>query len=269
VKGDERAVFIVSGEERLRSLLRRALSYRFSVAAVLGGQHELVLKAIVITIRRAVVAGFLDLEQLLGGKVLSPLRRIQLWSMYMSPACPIAKGCVGWSPEPGRPLAIVSVVAGVMPPLSPGHALLDTSVEEAAQLMRDVPFLVAYSIAPVSARLVDFVILSLATHPAAARWTQIDRQREYESHNRPERPVAAEPVVDGRIPEESGGKEYEADDRPEDVIEGPAEPVSEEPENGDDQSRCGESKQSHQAGHDSGFLARAALRSGNVNGSRS
>jgi hypothetical protein len=77
--------------------------------------------------------------------------------------------------------------------------------------------------------------------------------------------VAAEPVVDGRIPEESGGKEYEADNWPKEVVEGTAEPVSEEPENGDDQSRGGESKQSHQAGHVSGFLARAAHRSESVN----
>jgi hypothetical protein len=76
--------------------------------------------------------------------------------------------------------------------------------------------------------------------------------------------VPTEHVVNGRIPEESGGKEYEADDWPQEVVKDTAEPVSEEPENGDDQSRSGESKQSHQAGHGSELLARTAHRSVSV-----
>jgi len=41
--------------------------------------------------------------------------------------------------------------------------------------------------------------------------------------------MTAKPVMDGRVPEKGGGKEDEADYRPENVVEDTAEPMSEEP----------------------------------------
>src|SRR5688572_32178268 len=54
------------------------------------------------------------------------------------------------------------------------------------------------------------------------------------------------------IPEQGSGQENEADDRPEDVVEYAAEPVSEKPEDRDNEAWCGESQQCHDTWHRSG-----------------
>ena len=53
-----------------------------------------------------------------------------------------------------------------------------------------------------------------AREPAvAAQRAGIDRHRHRDPHHGPERPRAAEPAVDGRVPEQRRGQEEEADDR--------------------------------------------------------
>src|ERR1700694_475508 len=88
VEGDESPALVVSGKrcsgieheavrrpvgrkKRLRSQLRCALTYCFAVPGVLGRQHELLLKAVVIAIRPAVITTLDNLEHLLGGQILS------------------------------------------------------------------------------------------------------------------------------------------------------------------------------------------------------
>jgi hypothetical protein len=110
---------------------------------------------------------------------------------------------------------------------------------------------------------------TLAAEPAAARGAQVNRKSDYKPNDWPEGPVTAEPVMDRRIPEKGHREKYEADNRPENIVEDPSEPMSEDPEERDDQTWGSESQQSQQAWHDSEFLARSALRSGRFQDLRS
>jgi len=81
-----------------------------------------------------------------------------------------------------------------------------------------------------------------------ARRGQIDQERHDDAYHGPERPRAAEPVLDGWVPEERRGQKDEAEDGPQQRGEEAVKPVAEEPEEGDGKSRHKEREGSEQAG---------------------
>src|SRR3954467_12828700 len=94
MKSDERAVPVVAGElgprvesqtigspvrgeERFGFSLRGAIARLLAIAAVLGRLPQLPLHIVVVAVRPPVIAALVDLQQLLGGEVLSLVRRIE------------------------------------------------------------------------------------------------------------------------------------------------------------------------------------------------
>src|SRR3982751_411983 len=94
MEADERAVPVVAPELRSREesqpigspvrreeclgfSLRRAVAQLLAIAAVLRRLHQLPLDVVVVAIRPSVIAALVDLQQLLGGKILSLLRRVE------------------------------------------------------------------------------------------------------------------------------------------------------------------------------------------------
>src|SRR5678815_82696 len=73
--------------------------------------------------------------------------------------------------------------------------------------------------------------------PARGGGGDIDEECDHDSHDRPERPLSAKPAKHCGIPEERRRKEYETEDGPEQGRKEPAEPVREEPQEGNHESR--------------------------------
>lgn len=84
---------------------------------------------------------------------------------------------------------------------------------------------------------------------ATSRRRDVDHNRDHDAHDRPERPLPAEPVLDGGIPEDRRGQKDEAEDQPEERVEYSREPLREEKEERYDQPRREKRDEANQERH--------------------
>src|SRR6059058_3355998 len=174
----------------------------------------------------------------------------------------------GWPSESAKTVA-QNPAGSVIPPLSAEHAA-DFAVDAWVLLAAVLSLLPVRSVLAqatnatanahhflniVALRQERLTESATVRHPPPADRPEIDKERKHEAHDRPERPMPAEPIVNDRIPEQSRRQEDESDYRPEQVVEDTAEPMGEEPEHCDDEARCGQSQECHDARHRSDFLS--------------